>query len=960
MKKGKCSHAWLLRLLLTSFLLLAFRPDCSLAVLVTGTSESRPTAVTIGGAGAGAGGSHNGIINTSTCPFRTANYITHGLPQQCLRTSRAGPIGADSTNATGRHILSTDGHLEHHHHHHLHNPSLRIEVGLATTTSIDFGTKFERSHPPNSPSEDLLQSQQPPSTEDAETPLDTANFLSFEEWKAQNLAKVGQSAENFGERPAKEARRRPSISSALDALGEDAEIDLGFGDGEEKDDDGVNIRNDPKPSETIQPTQHVRSKDAGKTCKERFNYASFDCAATVHKTNPECKGSSSILVENKDSYMLNKCGAKNKFVIVELCDDILVDTIVLANYEFFSSMFRTFRISVSDRYPVKSAGWKDLGVFEAKNSREIQAFLVENPLIWARYIRIEFLTHYGKEFYCPISLLRVHGTTMMEEFRHQEELARGYNEDENEEMEPEAVAGPIEEASKVEQASREAAGFHSSAEEGGAPTREIVPAAKSTLLRPPDSVGPALADPTNVGDFAVDSSLDAPATGSENQEREVKSSSQNPSSTSASPISKDVSPDEDRGITSTPVSDRVSSKPATRNSKPTPNENSHISHTEASAARNSGNPDSRSPSTISPATPAPTTQESFFKTIHKRLQLLEANATLSLQYIEEQSRLMRDTFSKMEKRQFNKSASYLDALNSTVFRELREFRVQYDQLWQSTVIALDTQRELSEREILAISTRLTLLADEIVFQKRMTIAQSFLMILVVCLVVFGKTNNLEAGLVRTVFSGRSQDHLGLESPPTSPSPPRVRPKSGRGASHKKRLREYIHQRRDSSDMDTPMSHVKRTPIPARFYDEAAGNTSVDSISESMLEDTSVEYQPVSPPLEAQLTQSSPATPSGLNSLKVKTWVSSASDGEYVTPNTAATMDGRWRPTSPLSREVVGRDDLSDDDDEEEMEEEGIPDTPGSPVSRARRTVRQEPYLENQYNDSDGAVDSYFL
>ena len=117
--------------------------------------------------------------------------------------------------------------------------------------------------------------------------------------------------------------------------------------------------------------------------------------------------------------MLSKCSAKNKFVIVELCSDILVDTIVLANYEFFSSIFRHFRISVSDRYPVKMEKWKDLGTFEARNTREVQAFLIENPLIWARYLRIEFLTHYGNEYYCPVSLLRVHGTTMMDEFRHQ-------------------------------------------------------------------------------------------------------------------------------------------------------------------------------------------------------------------------------------------------------------------------------------------------------------------------------------------------------------------------------------------------------------------------------------------------------------------------------------------------------------------------------------------------------------
>jgi hypothetical protein len=34
-----------------------------------------------------------------------------------------------------------------------------------------------------------------------------------------------------------------------------------------------------------------------------------------------------------------------------------------------------------------------------------------------RYLRIEFLAHYGNEFYCPVTLLRVHGTTMMEEYK---------------------------------------------------------------------------------------------------------------------------------------------------------------------------------------------------------------------------------------------------------------------------------------------------------------------------------------------------------------------------------------------------------------------------------------------------------------------------------------------------------------------------------------------------------------
>src|ERR1700729_2529611 len=83
-------------------------------------------------------------------------------------------------------------------------------------------------------------------------------------------------------------------------------------------------------------------------------------------------------------------------------------------------MIRTFRVSVSDRYPVKMEKWKDLGVYEARNSREIQAFLIENPQIWARYLRIEFVSHYGNEYYCPLSLLRVHGQRMLESWKDTE------------------------------------------------------------------------------------------------------------------------------------------------------------------------------------------------------------------------------------------------------------------------------------------------------------------------------------------------------------------------------------------------------------------------------------------------------------------------------------------------------------------------------------------------------------
>ena len=36
-------------------------------------------------------------------------------------------------------------------------------------------------------------------------------------------------------------------------------------------------------------------------------------------------------------------------------------------------------------------------------------------------MRIDFLSHYGSEYYCPVSLLRVYGVTQMDAYRRDEE-----------------------------------------------------------------------------------------------------------------------------------------------------------------------------------------------------------------------------------------------------------------------------------------------------------------------------------------------------------------------------------------------------------------------------------------------------------------------------------------------------------------------------------------------------------
>ncbi len=156
------------------------------------------------------------------------------------------------------------------------------------------------------------------------------------------------------------------------------------------------------------------------TGKHRFNYASIDCAALVLKANPEATSVNAILSGNKDTYMLNKCTAAEKYIIVELCQEILIDTIVLASFEFFSSMVKDFEVYVSDRYPPRE-GWKLLGKFQARNLRSTQVWKVQNPAAWARYMRIDFKSHHGNEVYCPLTLLRIHGQTVFEELKQEEE-----------------------------------------------------------------------------------------------------------------------------------------------------------------------------------------------------------------------------------------------------------------------------------------------------------------------------------------------------------------------------------------------------------------------------------------------------------------------------------------------------------------------------------------------------------
>uniref|UniRef100_A0A8C5L5U1 SUN domain-containing ossification factor n=1 Tax=Jaculus jaculus TaxID=51337 RepID=A0A8C5L5U1_JACJA len=162
-------------------------------------------------------------------------------------------------------------------------------------------------------------------------------------------------------------------------------------------------------SQSLHPSSNGGPHATKKVQKNRNNYASVECGAKILAANPEAKSTSAILIENMDLYMLNPCSTKIWFVI-ELCEPIQVKQLDIANYELFSSTPKDFLVSISDRYPTNK--WIKLGTFHGRDERTVQSFPLDEQLyakyvkMFIKYIKVELVSHFGSEHFCPLSLIR--------------------------------------------------------------------------------------------------------------------------------------------------------------------------------------------------------------------------------------------------------------------------------------------------------------------------------------------------------------------------------------------------------------------------------------------------------------------------------------------------------------------------------------------------------------------------
>ncbi|KAF2540422.1 hypothetical protein F2Q68_00029987 [Brassica cretica] len=143
-----------------------------------------------------------------------------------------------------------------------------------------------------------------------------------------------------------------------------------------------------------------------------YNYASAMKGAKVVDQNKEAKGASNVLGKNHDKYLRNPCSVSNKYVVIELAEETLVDTVRVANFEHYSSNLKEFSLSGSLSYPTDT--WTHAGRFVAANAKQVQTFRLQEPK-WLRYLKLSLISHYGSEFYCTLSVVEVFGIDALEQ-----------------------------------------------------------------------------------------------------------------------------------------------------------------------------------------------------------------------------------------------------------------------------------------------------------------------------------------------------------------------------------------------------------------------------------------------------------------------------------------------------------------------------------------------------------------
>ena len=207
------------------------------------------------------------------------------------------------------------------------------------------------------------------------------DLVSFEDWKRRKLEEDGD----------EDVRDSSSVDSAQAETSSSAPSSGSSGPVQQdnKTDPNNNTKssnntgkNDTKPSTKAANDADTPVPISKPPVHNKYNYASPDCSARIHSSSRLTQHASSILHKSRDRYMLTPCKADEHWVVVELCDEIRIEAVEIAVWEFFSGVVREVKVSVGgaeedeerdgEDSPGVSSTWEDVGTFIGKNVRGVQ------------------------------------------------------------------------------------------------------------------------------------------------------------------------------------------------------------------------------------------------------------------------------------------------------------------------------------------------------------------------------------------------------------------------------------------------------------------------------------------------------------------------------------------------------------------------------------------------------------
>lgn len=151
------------------------------------------------------------------------------------------------------------------------------------------------------------------------------------------------------------------------------------------------------------------------------NYASSTCGSRIVFASPGSQKASSVLDGGgKDSYMLQSCSDGRNYLVIELCDSIIIDKIEITNTESFSGNFKSISIFASNTLiELNSLEWSFVSKIKGVDIHQKQSFPIahfQRPVFY-KYIKLLFIDYYPTDhYYCTISSIKVYGNDIVSDF----------------------------------------------------------------------------------------------------------------------------------------------------------------------------------------------------------------------------------------------------------------------------------------------------------------------------------------------------------------------------------------------------------------------------------------------------------------------------------------------------------------------------------------------------------------